>query len=128
MANHIRHFAIPADDVERARRFYEQVFGWRFQAWGPPDFYLVRTGPDDDRGLQGALQRRQEPLDGTGARGFECTIGVEDLDASLRSIVAHGGAVTSNPFTLEGVGRLAFFHDTEGNRVGVMQYDRDYAF
>ena len=36
--HNIAHFDVAADDVERARRFYERVFGWRFEAWGPPDF------------------------------------------------------------------------------------------
>jgi len=43
-ANNIRHFAIGADDLDRARAFYESVFGWRFEAWGPPGFYLIHTG------------------------------------------------------------------------------------
>jgi uncharacterized protein len=128
MPNHIRHFAVHADDVDRARHFYQEVFGWRFEPWGPPNFYLIRTGPDDDRGLQGALQQRYEALDGTGIRAFECTIGVDDLDAILGKIAERGGEVISQPFTMEGVGRLAFFHDTEGNRVGVMQYDPAYGF
>ena len=126
MANHVRHFAVQADDVDRARRFYEQAFGWSFVPWGPPEFFLIRTGPEGDRGLQGALQRRSEPLEGSGARGFECTIGVDDLDEALGQISAHGGKVVSAPFMIEGVGRLAFFHDTEGNRVGVMQYETTY--
>ena len=126
MANHIRHFAVQADDVGRARHFYEQVFGWSFEPWGPPDFFLIRTGPEGDRGLQGALQQRQEPLVGSGARGFECTIGVDELDAALDLISRAGGEVVSAPFMIEGVGRLAFFHDTEGNRVGVMQYEATY--
>ncbi len=28
----VRHFAINADDLPRARRFYERVFAWSFQA------------------------------------------------------------------------------------------------
>jgi predicted enzyme related to lactoylglutathione lyase len=128
MPNHIRHFAIHADQVERARSFYEGVFGWRFEPWGPPNFYLIRTGPDGDRGLQGALQERHQPLDGSGMRGYECTIGVDDLDATLALIPRFGGMVVSQPFTMESVGRLAFFHDTEGNQVGVMQYDPSYPF
>lgn len=126
MANHVRHFAVMADDVERAGRFYQGAFGWSFEPWGPPDFYLIRTGTEGDRGLQGALQRRQAPLDGSGARGFECAIGVDDLDAALDLITRHGGKVVSAPYTIEGVGRLAFFHDTEGNRVGVMRYEPTY--
>ena len=38
-----RHFAINADDVPRARAFYERVFGWEFTPWGPPDFYQTRS-------------------------------------------------------------------------------------
>lgn len=30
--NNVAHFAVHADDVERARNFYSGVFGWRFQA------------------------------------------------------------------------------------------------
>ena len=35
----LRHLAINADDVQRAKAFYETVFGWRFEPWGPPDYY-----------------------------------------------------------------------------------------
>ena len=45
-ANNVCHFAVHADDVERARVFYENVFGWRFEEWGPPEFYLIKTGND----------------------------------------------------------------------------------
>jgi uncharacterized protein len=34
----LRHFAINADDTTRARAFYTGVFGWSFNAWGPPAF------------------------------------------------------------------------------------------
>ena len=39
----LRHFAINADDVPRAKAFYEKVFGWNFNPWGPPDFYQVKN-------------------------------------------------------------------------------------
>jgi predicted enzyme related to lactoylglutathione lyase len=122
MPNHLRHFAITADDVERARRFYEAVFQWSFEPWGPPGFYLIHTGPLGDRGVQGALQERRTPLSGAGMRGFECTIGVDDLEAVLKAATAAGSPEPSPPFEIEGVGRLSFIEDTEGNRVGVMQY------
>jgi len=44
---HLAHFAINADDVPRAKKFYEKVFGWKFSAWGPPNFYQIQTGKDD---------------------------------------------------------------------------------
>lgn len=126
MANHLRHFAIHADDVERARRFYQAVFGWSFRAWGPPGFYLIRTGADAGHGLGGALQERQTPLSGEGMRGFECTIGVTSLDQVLEAVLANGGTQLTQPFEIDGVGRLSFIQDTEGNRVGIMQYEPDY--
>jgi predicted enzyme related to lactoylglutathione lyase len=116
----VRHFAIHADDVARAKTFYETVFGWTFRPWGPPGFYQVHGV-----GLQGALQERREPLSGTGLRGFEITLGVDDLGAALAAIRANGGVVLEPPFRIEGVGELAFVRDTEGNRLGVMQYDRE---
>jgi predicted enzyme related to lactoylglutathione lyase len=126
MANHIRHFAIHADDVDRARRFYEAAFGWHFEAWGPPGFYLIRTGTESDPGLQGALQERQAPLSGTGMRGFECTIGVADLEEIMAKVTEFGGKLLSQPYRIDGVGRLSFFEDTEGNKVGIMQYEAAY--
>lgn len=118
MPARVRHFAIHADDVSRARRFYEAVFGWRFEPWGPPGFYQIR-----DAGLLGALQERHEPLAGSGLRGFEITVGVDDLAAAMAAIRSHGGAVDDPPFHIEGVGELVYATDTEGNRVGVMQYE-----
>ena len=36
MPNNLASFAIHVDDVDRARRFYQAVFGWNFEPWGPP--------------------------------------------------------------------------------------------
>jgi predicted enzyme related to lactoylglutathione lyase len=123
MPNNITHFAIEADDLPRARRFYEDVFGWQFTPWGPPDFLQIRTGTKDDPGVLGALQRRDDPVGDGGARTFTCTIGVDSLEATLEKIITSGGSVTMPPFVIVGVGTLAYFEDTEGNRVGAMEYE-----
>jgi predicted enzyme related to lactoylglutathione lyase len=122
MPNHLAFFAIHADDVERARGFYERVFGWRFEAWGPPGFYLVHTGPDDDPGILGALQQRHEPLAGTGMRGFECTVSVDDVADIKRRVVENGGTVLYDEVEIETVGTLVQFLDTEGNVCNAMKY------
>lgn len=120
MAATFRHFAINADDVQRARRFYEQVFGWTFRPWGPPDFYQIT---DAGRGLMGALQERRELSPGQRTNSFETTMGVDDLKAVLAAVEAGGGRILMPPFRIEGVGELAYFEDTEGNIVGAMQYE-----
>jgi len=119
MANDIAHFAIHADDCQRAKAFYEGVFGWTFEAWGPPEFWRIHTSPG---AIHGALHARREPLTGTGMRGYECTISVEDIEAAADAIQQHGGEVTMPPFEIESVGTLLMFKDTEGNVAGVMQY------
>jgi len=120
MAAAFRHFAINADGVSRARRFYEQVFGWRFDPWGPPNFYQVRNAGD---GIVGALQQRRELVPGVRASGYESTIGVEDIRAAIAAVEASGRRIVAPPFRIEGVGELFWFEDTEGNLVGAMQYD-----
>ena len=63
MANSVAHFEIFASDVERARKFYERVFSWRFEAVGPPGLYLIVTGQESDPGLtHGLLAKRSGPL------------------------------------------------------------------
>jgi uncharacterized protein len=117
----LQSFGITADDVSRARRFYEQVFDWRFEPWGPPDFYLIHTGDEKDPGVQGLLHKRREPVQGTGMTGFECTIGVADIDATIKSVKAHGGKIVMEKFHIPTVGQGCYFNDTEGNFVGAMQ-------
>ena len=125
MVANLRHFAIECDDVERARAFYEAALGWRVSPWGPPGFYQVFTGSADSPGVQGALQERREPLEGTGNRGVEPTYDVDDLEAFSARVPGAGGVRLMDPFEITGVGRLAFFADTEGNRFGLMQYEAD---
>ncbi|MGE3180823.1 MAG: VOC family protein [Phycisphaerae bacterium] len=119
MPNDVSHFAIHADDCERAMTFYRNVFGWTFEPWGPPGFWLVHTGSD---GIGGALHKRLEPVTGKGMIGFECSISVDDVHATEGLVEKHGGKVTMPAFTIETVGTLIKFEDTEGNVVGAMQY------
>ena len=124
MSAPLAHFAIHADDVDRARSFYEQVFGWSFTAWGPPDFFQIDTGADDGA-PKGALQARRALDDGGPTRGFECTIAVDDVQAVIVAATAGGGRVLMDPTTITGVGELVFLEDTEGNIVGAMRYDEN---
>jgi hypothetical protein len=120
MAAQFRHLALNADDVQRAKAFYESVFGWRFEPWGPPDYYQARNAA---QGMIAALQHRRELKRGVRMAGFEATLAVDDLDAAMAAIEAAGGRLLSRPFYIETVGRLVYFEDPEGNLVGAMQYD-----
>jgi uncharacterized protein len=119
MTGRLRHFAINADDVERARRFYQAVMGWASVPWGPPDFFQIHDAGD---GVVGALQARRT-MGGRGMPGVEITIGVDDLAAAMAAIEANGGRMLGQPFHIEGVGELVYFEDSEGNTLGAMQYE-----
>jgi len=116
MPNKLAHFAIEADDVERARNFYEAVFGWRFTPWGPPDFYMIGGA-----GVHGALQKRREPAP-TGRKGIECSFAVDDLKETAKRIASAGGALTGESYAIPTVGELRSFRDTEGNEAIIIQY------
>ena len=120
---HLAHFAINADDVSRAKRFYETVFGWTITAWGPPGFYLIATGRAGGQAARGALQGRRALLPGQRTIGFECTISVDSIDDTARDVLANGGRTIMENSVIVGVGTLMFFQDTEGNAFGAMQYD-----
>ena len=118
MPNNIMHFAINCNDLERAKRFYEKALGWKFSPWGPPEFFRVTTGTKEKPGVDGAIQKRREIVKGVPMYGFECSVGVEDVDAVAAAVEANGGKVVMSKVTIPTVGNLIFFQDPEGNIVG----------
>ena len=124
MPNTLSFFAINADDVPRARRFYETVFGWSFEPWGPPNFYLIETGKEQ-AAVRGGLQERRELAPGQKMIGFECTISVANIDQAIRAIEANGGRIAAPKFHIPTVGTVAYFFDTEGNVAGIIQQERN---
>lgn len=115
--NTLSHFAINAEDCERALAFYEAVFGWKFAAWGPPGFYHGQVG-----GLQASVQQKQDEPFPTLIGNFECSISVEDVDKTLGVILAHGGSVTLPKTTIPGICDIARVKDCEGNTFSVVRY------
>ena len=123
MPNPIAHFDIRAADLAAARRFYERVFGWTFEAWGPPDFFMIWTGaPREPGAVHGSLSKRWEPRAAAETHGWECTIAVEDLAQIKRAILANGGKVLRQDEEIVGVGTLIQFADPDGNVACAMQY------
>jgi predicted enzyme related to lactoylglutathione lyase len=123
MPANLASFAIHVDDVDRARAFYEAVFGWAFEPWGPPGFYLIHTGTDEAPGVQGLMHARHVPSSGAGLNGLDCTFAVDDIIAIGPAVLAAGGSVTMDKAVIPTVGVLTRFLDTEGNAIGAMQYE-----
>ncbi len=129
MANHIAHFEIFASDVERARRFYERVFAWRFEVGGPPDFYHIFTGPAVEHGIsRGLIAKRQGPAGAGHLNAFRCTISVVSIKETAAAIESAGGKLRSAIIAIPGVGKLVEFTDTEDNIACAMQYEPELSF
>jgi len=116
------HFEIHADDLPRARAFYEALFGWTFTEYMPDFYYLVTTGPEGEPGINGGMVKRQG---GSGDKviAFVCTIGVDDLDATIARFKALGGTVAMEKHPIPTVGWNFYGKDTEGNIFGIHQSD-----
>jgi predicted enzyme related to lactoylglutathione lyase len=113
------HFEIPAENPERAMQFYSTVFGWKFNKWeGPMDYWIISTGQPGEPGIDGGLMPRRDP-------NQPCvnTIGVGNIDGSLKTIEGSGGTCVVPKMAVPGVGWLAYCKDTEGHIFGIMQND-----
>ena len=108
------HFEILADDPVRASEFYRDALGWDIQTWeGPQGYWLVNTGPDSERGINGGIMNRHFP------QPVINTIEVESLDEAIARVEQAGGTSIHGPNEVPGVGLQAYCTDTEGNIFGL---------
>ena len=116
----VGHFELAVADVDRAKAFYEKVFGWvlekQIESW---DTYLaLHTGEEKEPGISGAFAKRQSESD-----TLVNTIDTGDIDNAITKVEANGGRITFAKCPISGVGYLAYFVDPEGNQWGMMQRD-----
>jgi predicted enzyme related to lactoylglutathione lyase len=122
------HFEIQADDLERAKAFYAEVFGWSFEDYGQftgSTYWGIVTGPDDEPGVNGGLLKRPVPAPaaGQGTNAFVCTVSVTDYDHTETRILTHGGQVVLPKMALTGMAWQGYYLDPEGNTFGIHQPD-----
>jgi uncharacterized protein len=126
------HFEIQAGDLDRAKAFYTEVFGWSFEDYsdytGSP-YWGVVTGPEEEPGINGGLLPRPAPApaEGQGTNSFVCTVGVGDYDETERRILSSGGQVALPKTALPGMAWQGYYLDTEGNTFGLHQPDPEAA-
>jgi uncharacterized protein len=115
------HFEIPAQDMQRAGRFYREALGWTVTGWeGPVEYLLVGTGTGETPGIDGGILRANDLV-----QSVVNTASVDDLDAALERVKAAGGTVERGSQPVPGVGHMAYCRDTEGNLFGLLQEDAE---
>jgi uncharacterized protein len=124
MENRVIHFQIQADDVDRAKMFYEKALGWKITQMmtkkeGGMDYWGITTGKSKP-GINGGLYKRPKEKDQVNYL-YDCTILVPDIDKAVKDVSANGGTIVQGRMELKGVGYFAGCKDTEGNRFALMQ-------
>ncbi|MBA3344133.1 MAG: VOC family protein [Gemmatimonadales bacterium] len=131
MDHTIVHFEIPADQPERAAKFYRELFGWEINRWegsadggGGMEYWMVNTVPTGADGMpsrpgvNGGLMRRMMP--GQTPVNY---IGVADLDEFVRKAERLGAKVLMPKSPVPSMGWFAQLSDTEGNVFAIWQTD-----
>lgn len=124
--NPVVHFEMPMEDQARAKKFYESVFGWQMTQLGPEmgDYLLAGTTETDETTRRpknpGAINGGFYPK-GQFGTSSHVVISVDDVKKHIEIVKAEGGTVEGEPIDIPGIGTYVMFHDTEGNRVGMLQ-------
>ena len=123
----IVHFEIPADDVERAKKFYTEILGWDFVPTRIPgmqvEYWNISTGKSKKNTLNmGGLYQRKE----SSSRMLMYAL-VDDMEKALARVEELGGKIISPKMTLETVGTLVTIIDSEGNLIGLWERERSAA-
>ena len=115
----VTHFDISADNADRAIKFYETVFGWKFYKWDNPamDYWLITTG-EESPGINGGMGLKSED-----SMPNINTINVDSLDTAIEAVKKNGGTIVAEKAAIPTIGWYAAFKDTEGNMFGIMEED-----
>lgn len=119
------HFEVYADDMDRASKFYGDVFGWtvtKIDLEGGAAYWLVDTGEEPAQGINGGMMPRPSPDAVT-----TVMLDVPTVDEYVEKITSGGGTVTVPKFAVPGVGYAAYFKDTEGNTFGIFEDNSEAA-
>jgi predicted enzyme related to lactoylglutathione lyase len=118
----IIHFEIPANDVEKLRKFYQDLFGWKIEKVPNMEYFMVATVPMDKKGnllrsgVNGGLYKREMPQQQ--ALNY---INVESVEDYSKKVVALGGQVVVPKTEIPGMGWFAVALDPDGNVFGLFE-------
>lgn len=117
------HFEIPAEDLERAKKFYSEIFDWKLEDMPNMDYVMVSTVEKDEQNMPkevGAINGGIFKISASGKHPI-VVINVKDIESYLLKVEKYGGMVLMEPQKIGDMGLYSRFVDTEGNIVGLWQ-------
>jgi uncharacterized protein len=123
----IVHFEIPTDDIERSKKFYNDLFGWSIEKWpgsenlpGGPEYLMITTTDDKgNKALTGGMMKRQMPEQ----QGITNYVDVKSIDEYSAKVAQLGGQVKMSKTAVPGLGYFAICTDTEKNAFAIWETD-----
>ena len=112
---------IMTPDVAASKRFYGEVFGWKFEDM-PMDGFTYTMIKNGETGVGGMASLDMMPGAPPHWIGTVC---VADVDASAKLAVEAGGQVMMPPGDIPGYGRFAVIADPQGAALTVMHPSSD---
>ena len=107
----IVHFEIPADNIERANKFYGGLFGWKIEKVPEMDYWMFRTGAGNgEQVMGGGIMSRHYPQE-----PITIYISVDSVAEYSKKVEGLGGKVTRPKTEVPGHGWFAVCTDTENN-------------
>ncbi|MDH5450826.1 MAG: VOC family protein [Candidatus Bathyarchaeota archaeon] len=123
MDHTIVHFEIPASDVEKLKKFYSELFGWKIEkSSGPIPYWMIETVPADEKGtplrtgVNGGMYKKDRP-----ELKPVNYISVESINEYIEKIKALGGKIVQPKQEVPDVGWIAIALDPEGNHFAMLQ-------
>lgn len=117
MTNAINWFEIPATDIERAVKFYGAILAKELAVNEPMPGYKMAQFPAEE-GVSGAVLQG-EGYTPSSSGSVVYLNGGDDLQTVLDRVEAAGGQVAMAKTNIGENGFMAYFTDTEGNKVGL---------
>ena len=111
----IVHFEIPSDDIERARKFYGRLFGWKLaRAPGDMEYWMGSTNEERTQGV--GVMKRQQPQ-----QTVTNYIDVSSVDEYSKKVEQLGGKIKVPKTEVPGMGWFVVCMDTENNIFGLWE-------
>ena len=123
MDHTIVHFEIPAENLEKLKKFYSDLFGWKFEKFpGPTEYWNVQTVHVNEEGMpmrpgvNGGMMKKDRP-----EHKPVNYISVESVDEYSNKAVQLGGQIIVPKMEIPGLGWWALVLDPDGNQIGLFE-------
>jgi predicted enzyme related to lactoylglutathione lyase len=116
MANPFVHVELMATDVEKAKKFYGSLLGWKLdeRPMGESTYTMIDVGEGTGGGMM------KNPVPGAPSSWLAYVL-VDDLEKAVSKAQSLGASIMKNKTDIKGMGSFAILKDPVGAMIGLWQ-------